>query len=275
MGSGWYRKTFKGRPEWKNRRLLLDFGGIMLTGDVYFNGQRVGGTDYGYLGFETDISRLIDFNGENVIAVRADTGSPENSRWYTGGGLYRNVNLIATDPKLHFTRHPLHITTPDVAEDVASVVIDAELTNAIKEYKDLKVKTRIYDKKGAKVYENTSALPFNRKQRTNEYRVDSIRISSPNLWNCESPELYTAELLLIAPDGNVADSITETFGIRSIEYSPDFGFKLNGKKLLLKGIANHHTRCARSRSLSGSNRKTHQITERIRFQPYSLLPQSI
>ncbi len=106
MGAGWYRKTFRADPSWKGRRVLLDFEGIMLTGDVYFNGSRVGGTDYGYLGFEADITPLIDFDGDNIVAVRADTGKPENSRWYTGGGLYRNVNLIVTDPGLHFTRHP-------------------------------------------------------------------------------------------------------------------------------------------------------------------------
>lgn len=241
MGAGWYRKTFKTPSDWKGRRILLDFEGIMLTGDAYFNGKRVGGTDYGYLGFECDITPLIDFEGDNVIAVRADTGKPENSRWYTGGGLYRNVNIIVTDPRLYFTRHPLHITTPDVTPQEASVVIDAELTNTYKDYKQIQLKTLIRDADGQTVYSATSALPFNRRQRTNEYRVDSIRLASPRLWDCDSPHLYTLELSLLAPDGSVADSITETFGVRKIEYSPDFGFKLNGKKLLLKGIANHHT----------------------------------
>ena len=143
MGAGWYRKTFRADPSWKGRRVLLDFEGIMLTGDVYFNGSRVGGTDYGYLGFEADITPLIDFDGDNIVAVRADTGKPENSRWYTGGGLYRNVNLIVTDPRLHFTRHPLRITTPDVSDSSASVVIDAELTNAIKDYKEIRVLAEI------------------------------------------------------------------------------------------------------------------------------------
>lgn len=241
MGAGWYRKTFRADPSWKGRRVLLDFEGIMLTGDVYFNGSRVGGTDYGYLGFETDITSLIDFDGDNIVAVRADTGQPENSRWYTGGGLYRNVNLIVTDPRLHFTRHPLRITTPDVSDSCASVVIDAELTNAIKDYKEIRVLAEITDADGQTVSSRTLTLPFNRRQRTNEYRVDSLRIASPRLWDCDSPHLYTLSLTLFAPDGKVADRISETFGIRSIEYSPDFGFRLNGKKLLLKGIANHHT----------------------------------
>ena len=241
MGAGWYRKTFKADPAWKDRRVLLDFEGIMLTGDVYVNGKRVGGTDYGYLGFEANITPLIDFEGDNVVAVRADTGRPENSRWYTGGGLYRNVSLVTTDPRLHFTRHPLHITTPLADSLSASVVIDAELTNAIKDYKQIRVKTTIKDADGLTVYSDTAALPFNRKQKTNEYRVDSLTLSSPRLWDCDSPHLYTLELSLLRPDGTVADSIVETFGVRTIEYSPDFGFKLNGKKLLLKGIANHHT----------------------------------
>lgn len=79
VGKGWYRKSIVPRNEWKGRRVLLDFEGIMLTGDIYLNGERVGGTDYGYLGTEVDITDLLKWGEPNVIAVRADTGQPENS----------------------------------------------------------------------------------------------------------------------------------------------------------------------------------------------------
>lgn len=97
MGKGWYRKNFVPDASWTGRRVLLDFGGIMLVGDVYLNGERVGGTDYGYLGFEIDLTGKLRYGEENVVDVVADTGKPENSRWYTGGGLFRDVKFIITD----------------------------------------------------------------------------------------------------------------------------------------------------------------------------------
>lgn len=127
MGTGWYRKRFIPLEDWRGRRVLLDFEGIMLTGDIYLNGQLVGVTDYGYLGTEIDITDRLKWGESNIIAVRADTGRPENSRWYTGGGLYRDVKLVVTDATRYFTRHPLYITTPVVSDTLATVKIEGEI----------------------------------------------------------------------------------------------------------------------------------------------------
>ena len=118
MGIGWYRKNFVPYVSWKGKRVLIDFEGIMYVGDVYLNGRRIGGTDYGYVGFEIDLTQLLQYGKPNVIAVKADTREPQNSRWYTGGGLFRNVRLVVTDAKAYFMRHPLFIT---------KAVIDFEL----------------------------------------------------------------------------------------------------------------------------------------------------
>lgn len=240
MGIGWYRKTITPDDSWKGRRVVLDFEGIMLVGDVYLNGQRIGGTDYGYLGFDADVSKLLKYGQENVIAVKANTQQPENSRWYTGGGLFRDVNLIVTDPQQYFTRHPLYITTPTVSADKAVVMIQAEIACYLKQ-KELKLNTKIIDAAGNTVYDKTRDIPFNRGQKINEHLVDSITLGSPHLWSCESPYLYKAVVTLCRPDGTVADQVSENFGVRRIEYSPEFGFKLNGKKVIFKGIANHHS----------------------------------
>lgn len=240
MGIGWYRKTITPDASWKGRRVVLDFEGIMLVGDVYLNGQRVGGTDYGYVGFDIDVTKLLKYGQPNVIAVKANTQRPENSRWYTGGGLFRDVSLVVTDAQQYFTRHPLYITTPRVSEREATVKIEAELACYLK-IKELSVGVAIKDAAGATVYETKKAIPFNRGQKINEHLIDSITLTAPQLWSCETPNLYTAEVTLLRPDGTVADRVSEHFGVRSIEYSPEFGFKLNGKKVILKGIANHHT----------------------------------
>ena len=240
MNIGWYRKVITPDASIKGKRVILDFEGIMLVGDVYLNGQRIGGTDYGYVGFDIDITKLLKYGEKNVIAVKADTREPQNSRWYTGGGLFRDVHLIITDLQQYFTRNSLYITTPKVSDNEATVKIQAEMACDIKT-KDFKVNTKIYDNAGKIVYDKDNSLAFNRKQMIREYPVDSLTISNPSLWSCESPYLYKAELTLYRPDGTIADRVSENFGIRSIEFSPEFGLKLNGKKVLLKGIANHHT----------------------------------
>ena len=240
MGIGWYRKTFTPDDSWRGKRLVLDFEGIMLVGDVYLNGERIGGTDYGYLGFDIDVSKLIKFGQPNVLAVKANTQRPENSRWYTGGGLYRDVSLIVTDPQQYFVRHPLYITTPKVSEAEATVIVQAEMACYLR-VKDLKVNTKIVDANGNVVSDVTNTIPYNRGQKINEYIVDSITLDSPKLWSCETPHLYNATVTIFRPDGTVADQVSENFGVRWFEYSPEFGFKLNGKKVLFKGNANHHT----------------------------------
>lgn len=240
MGSGWYRKTLIPDSSWQGRRVLLDFEGIMLVGDVYLNGERIGGTDYGYLGFEIDVTDKLKYGTPNVIAVKADTGKPENSRWYTGGGLYRDVNIKITDPKQYFTRHPLEIRTPVVDRQRSTIVVDAEIATRVKA-DSITVGIEIFDNKGDKVYSAKKNHWNYRRQKVREFRLDSIAIDNADLWDCENPNLYTLEATIYRPDGTVADKVSERFGIRSVEFSPEFGFKLNGKKLLLKGIANHHT----------------------------------
>lgn len=241
MGQGWYRLTFRPDESWRGRRVLLDFGGIMLTGDVWLNGRRIGGTDYGYLGFESDITDRLEYGHDNVIAVRADTGKPENSRWYTGGGLYRDAKIVVTDPQLYFPRHPLYITTPVVTDSVATVKIRAELANKVRKSNAVKVALTITDPSGSVVYDTIKDISTRRRPKIYEYDIDSITVVSPRLWDIDTPSLYTATVSLIDTAGNVADRVDTRFGIRSIEFSPEFGFKLNGRKVLLKGIANHHT----------------------------------
>ena len=246
MGIGWYRKHFTPSDNQKGRRVLLDIEGIMLVGDVYLNGEQIGGTDYGYLGFDVDISKKIKFGSDNVIAVKADTRSPENSRWYTGGGLYRDVHFVYTDPRMYFTRHPLQITS-DVKEirgerGDADVVLQAEaFTQLDSKTKSIKFQYLITDCTGKVVAEKTVEKRFYPKQKTNEYLLDTIRLHDIALWSCSSPNLYTAEVRLYDISGKVADNVKETFGIRKLEFSPSYGLHLNGKKVLLKGIANHHT----------------------------------
>ena len=242
MGIGWYRYELTPKDEWKGKRIVLDFQGIMLVGDVYLNGKRIGGTDYGYLGFDIDLSKLLKWGEANEITVKADTRNPNNSRWFTGAGLYRDVNLIITDKNLFFPRHPLFIRTQDNKE----VKIKAEIINQQKLAKGqgkavIPVEVRILDADGKVVAEQKNDIHFNAKWRDREYELPSISLKNAKLWSPDSPYLYTAEVTLYDSEGNIADQIKEPFGVRTIEIVPPKGLLVNGKKVLLKGYANHHT----------------------------------
>lgn len=242
MGIGWYRYELTPKDEWKGKRIVLDFQGIMLVGDVYLNGQRIGGTDYGYLGFDIDLSKLLKWGQTNEIAVKADTQNPSNSRWFTGAGLYRDVNLIVTNKDLFFPRHPLFIRTQGNKE----VKIKAEIINQQKVAKGqtaakMPVGVRILDADGKVVAEQKNDIHFNAKWRDREYELPSISLENAKLWSPDSPYLYTAEVTLYDNEGNIADQIKEPFGVRTIEIIPQKGLLVNGKKVLLKGYANHHT----------------------------------
>lgn len=242
MGIGWYRYELTPKDEWKGKRIVLDFQGIMLVGDVYLNGQRIGGTDYGYLGFDIDLSKLLKWGQPNEIAVKADTQNSSNSRWFTGAGLYRDVNLIVTNKNLFFPRHPLFIRTQGNRE----VKIKAEIINQQKVAKGqtaakMPVGVRILDADGKVVAEQKNDIHFNAKWRDREYELPSISLENAKLWSPDSPYLYTAEVTLYDNEGNIADQIKEPFGVRTIEIIPQKGLLVNGKKVLLKGYANHHT----------------------------------
>lgn len=242
MGIGWYRYQLTPKDEWKGKRIVLDFQGIMLVGDVYLNGKRIGGTDYGYLGFDIDLSKLLKWGEANEITVKADTRNPNNSRWFTGAGLYRDVNLIITDKNLFFPRHPLFIRTQDNKE----VKIKAEIINQQKLAKGqgkavIPVEVSILDADGKVVAQQKNNIDFNAKWRDREYELPAISLENAQLWSPDTPYLYTAEVTLYDNEGNIADQIKEPFGVRTIEMNPEKGLLVNGKKVLLKGYANHHT----------------------------------
>ncbi|MDR2814848.1 MAG: DUF4982 domain-containing protein [Prevotellaceae bacterium] len=238
MGEAWYRKTFEADPGWKGKRILLDFEGIMYVGDVYVNEKFVGKTDYGYLGFDADITKLVSYEGKNVVAVYCSTQKFENSRWYTGGGLYRNVWLTLKD-SVSVARNGIFITTPKATDRSAEVSVQVEVEGLRGRKHNVSIEAKIFAPDGTLAGQSKAAAPAKTKKRTEEALLPAVTLASPQLWSCETPRLYTAEITL-ADNGKIVDRVTEQFGVRTLEFSKDFGFKLNGKKVFLKGVANHH-----------------------------------
>lgn len=231
MCEGWYRKTFTVPETLKGRRVLLDFEGVMYVADVYVNGKKVASNEYGYTGFEADISKVVNYGGDNVVAVYSNTGAVNASRWYTGGGIYRNVWLVTTNDT-RIARHGLYVSTEGDKVKVQVQVVGWQRH-------DIRVVAVVKDLQGHIVAESERVMPDHTIQNNTEVMMPDMKVASPQLWDINSPTLYSVEAKLVE-DGMVIDSVSDRFGFRTIEYGPDFGFKLNGRKVFLAGIANHH-----------------------------------
>ncbi len=238
LGIGWYRKTFTPEASWRGRRIILDFEGIALNGEIWLNGKKIGDNYYGYLGCQFDITQQLLWNKPNTIAVRASTGTRSSSRWYTGGGIYRDVHLVVKDSAA-IARHGVYVTTPKVTANSAEVQVQVELDCPRTWRKDVTIHAKILDPNGNIVGETMAKAPTLSKLKLLEVPLPGIHVTNPKLWSCDTPNLYTVRVTIMR-NGNVTDETTETFGIRTMEFSKGIGFMLNGKKLFLKGIACHH-----------------------------------
>ena len=185
LGTGWYRRNLDIDDSMKGKRLVLSFEGIMLVGDVYLDGERIGGTDYGYLGFEIDITDKVKYGASHELMVRADTMGPFNSRWYTGGGLFRDVNLVVTPKNGYFTRHPLHIRTVGFCGKEncdAQVAVSAGIWQRSKDSL-LCFTVRVLDACGKEILEQHSEVRYKRYQRGADYDLGPVIIPDVRLWS--------------------------------------------------------------------------------------------
>ncbi len=236
MCEGWYRKTFRADGSWEGKDVLLDFGGVMYYCDVYVNGRKAASWEYGYCGFEVEIGGLLDYGGDNVVAVHASTGNVKASRWYTGGGIFRDVRLKLRNPT-HICRHGIFVTTPEVSESEATVRVQVDVDGFRK--RSTLVRATLIDAGGVVVAQAEDTMNLLTKHTHDEKVLPLMRIGSPSLWDLDSPYLYRVRVDVYA-DSMLVDSREEEFGVRTVEFSPEYGLRLNGRKVFLKGIANHH-----------------------------------
>ncbi len=235
MCDGWYRKTFRAEEWWKGKEVVLDFGGIMYYSDIYVNGEPVASQEYGYCGFEADISKFLNYGGDNVVAVYANTGKMNGCRWYTGGGIFRDVWLKLQNPT-HIGRHGIFVSTPSVSDAEAEVEVQVDIYG-FKKCNTL-VRATIWDAEGYAMAQAQDTMNQLTKHTHDELKLPVMTIKAPKRWDLDTPYLYTVEVEVFA-DSMLVDRQRETFGVRTLDWSPEFGFKLNGRKVFLKGIANH------------------------------------
>lgn len=241
MCEGWYRKTFVADNAWKGLSVKLDFGGIIYFGDVYLNGEKIASTEYGYVGLEADLTKHLKWGEENEVKVYASTGKKGGSRWYTGGGLFRDVYMTLENPT-HIARHGVAVRSEKVivkSEKSAAAQINIQTEVTGWQGHDVSIKARVLDADGKVVGTTEGRMPKYTHHTTEEVQLPVVQLPDAHLWSLDNPYLYSADVLVY--DGTMlVDSVREQFGIRTLEFSPDYGFKLNGKKIFLQGNAGHH-----------------------------------
>lgn len=228
---GWYRKAFHYETV-ADQSLLLHFDGVYMDSTVYVNGQFVGEWKYGYSAFEFDITDAL-VSGDNEIIVKVVYQSP-NSRWYSGAGIYRDVHLKIRG-RSYITTNGVYIATRETENGWQSE-IESELVVA----DDVRLKHKlIYN--GKIVAETSSDIKKTSSENESIINEQSITMIDPKLWSPDEPNLYKLETRLEhAESGELIETVTHPIGYRTVVLDPQEGFILNGEKMKLNGVCEHH-----------------------------------
>ncbi|WP_153798625.1 glycoside hydrolase family 2 TIM barrel-domain containing protein [Foetidibacter luteolus] len=233
-GTAWYRKTFTLPASVENKIVYLQFDGVYQQADVWFRGENLGTHPNGYTPFYYNITRLVSGKAENSVEVEVKNIG-RNSRWYSGSGIYRHVWLTVVEP-VHIAPMGVYITTSKAGANSAAVNIATTVSNFYKARK-ASLKTVLLSPTGA--IAATVTTPLNIAADSTLVIKQQALINQPLLWSVDKPDLYSAKSY-ITDGGTILDSVTTTFGIRTIVINARQGLLLNGKRLILKGGCVHH-----------------------------------
>lgn len=224
-GVGWYRKTFEITDSLPNHYIY--FEGVYNRSEVFLNGKKIGGRPNGYISTLYDMTPYMQ-PGVNELRVKADHSRYADSRWYTGSGIYRDVWLVAAGHS-HLAPWGVSFETLEVAGNKARVKVGSEVANLIP---GSSLTVRLFDADGLKAAEQTAVA-----DTVNSFL---LTVENPRLWSVDHPQLYTLEVQLADASGRVVDGTTSQVGLRTIKFTPDSGFFLNGENMKLKGVCLHH-----------------------------------
>lgn len=252
-GIGWYRRYFKLPAEYKGKHIAVSFEGVMTNCDVYLNEEKITTHHGGYMGFVADLTERINWDGNNILAVRVSAeydpltppGKPQDKMdFYYYSGIYRDVSMVITD-KVYIT-DPLQediiagggqfVTFPEVTKERAKTHLSTHIRNLTDEHKDLTVLSQLRDTTGHVVAQTET--PVRLLKQSDETVEQDLVIDSPTLWHPYTPYLYTLQTQLLSGD-RVLDETNKKIGIRTIRYTAEEGFFINGEKLYMRG-ANRH-----------------------------------
>ena len=241
-GTAWYRKHFTVPAGDAGRSISLEIDGAMAYSTVWLNGQFVGGWPYGYTSYQVDLTPFIKAGAENVLAIRLDN-PPDSSRWYPGGGIYRNVWLVKTEP-VHIAHWGTTVTTPRVSAAEADVIVRVQAGNETDQRAEVTLTNELFalDATGritGPAIATGQPLALRIPGRREAAAATSFRLARPRLWSVADPQRYVAVTTLRQGE-RVVDRFETNFGIRSAAFDADRGFLLNGEVVPLRGVCNHH-----------------------------------
>ncbi len=242
FGQVWYRKHLTLPASDTGRQIYLDVDGAMSYAIVFVNGRLVGGWPYGYASWRLDLTPYVKPGAENVIAIRLDN-PPDSSRWYPGGGIYRNVWLVKTSP-IHVAHWGTYVTTPEVSTSSASVNLRVTVDNNLKKDANVSVATKIFlvnneDKRIGNFVVSIPAVNTNIKAGGSATVDTKGIINNPKLWSIETPTRYVA-VTSVSQNGTAIDTYETFFGIRTVKFDPNEGMLINGELVKMNGVCDHH-----------------------------------
>ncbi len=241
-GPAWYRKHFRLPARDRGTSLYLVVEGAQAYSQFWLNGQHVGGWPYGYSTFRIDLTRAARFGGPNLLAVRLDNPHT-SSRWYPGSGLYRHLWLERRGP-IRLAHEGVFVSTPEVSPRRALIRVDTTFENTLPEGQKLQVYTELFtlDPNGtpsARPVAKTTPVTFDISACMTTMRTSFVELDRPRLWDILHCHLYRA-VTWLSSEGRLCDRVETTFGVRSIEFTADRGFLLNGCHIPLNGVCLHH-----------------------------------
>ncbi|MBN1780334.1 DUF4982 domain-containing protein [bacterium] len=235
-GIGWYRKTFDVAAGDRNKNHYIYFMGIYRNGEVFINGHSLGMRPNGYISTFYNLGPHIRYGQKNCIAVRVDHSQSIDSRWYTGSGIYRDVQLIVTNP-IHIDHWGIYFTTPVVTDELAIARTQNSIINTSDKTDSVEIVQNIRDVAGDIVSTSSKELAVPANDGT--VIIQNLKIGQPRLWSVDDPVLYTLETSVY--QGNkLIDSSEKKVGIRTFQFDADSGFSLNGQAMKVKGVCLHH-----------------------------------
>lgn len=231
-----YTKQFDVPKDWDEKRVLVEFEGVYTNAKVYINADYAGGHPYGYTNFYICADEFLKYGEVNEIKVIANNSAEPNSRWYSGSGIYRNVNIMVGNP-IHIKEDGVRITSTDIETDSAVVVVDTVIVNHGTMRKEIKLQVQITDDNGNIVAEDM--IPVTAFQGKETSCRQRLRVDEPKLWSVDAPYLYRCVVKLVEAD-QIMDDEETNFGIRKLSLDAKHGLRINGKEVKLRGACIHH-----------------------------------
>jgi beta-galactosidase len=254
QGIAWYRKEFLADRNDSGNRFYIEFEAAMQVADVWINGTHLTTHKGGYLPFTIDITDHINFDKKNILAVKLDNrdnpqvppGKPLNTLDFCYyGGIYRNVKLHIVN-ELHISDAVfanqkagggIFINYKDVTSEKAEFVVKTHVVNLSGSEKTFTVKSEVVDPSGKIVLTMESEKNLI-SQNSDKHIIHNFTLENPQLWDIDTPNLYTVNSYILSA-GELVDFIATKTGMRSISFSAKDGFTINGNKRFLRGTNRH------------------------------------